>query len=829
MEIAELKPLNPGSLTPALNPTLVTDGAGLEKVKKYFERISEQSSPEFAIDYETNVVDVFHERKARTLQLGDKNEQYMIDLLPFAGSTEALVAGQGDFRLSRWAKPIIDVVGPAFDSKAFLKIGQNLPFEYMVSSWNFGMRLWNVYSIDIAEKIKVAGAHTFKDLRYFSLANMVARYFGVAVDKTQQTTFDLVNPITQDQIIYGCLDLRMPIAIKAKQIPELTADQLMRVTTIENDAVGFFVDIHLNGWNINRKQWKDLVDEWQARYDESIKTLDTNFLPVVGNKKLDGTDLEPLLAAWKSQTFDGPEEVATKAQIKATKDKDQKDVLRKKLLETQVARKARAAESRKHYMAMRKKISDNTKAVDSYIGEAAINYGSNPQLVAALRKMKGFNETNLPSTDDGVLKKLEHIPVISALRDHRTYAKLLETYGTQWFTEYESKPGAETGWVNPYTKKIHSTINQLEAETGRTSSVKPNSQNLPADERLRACFIADEPNPDVLVCTVCDELVVGREGAWWCPKCSIQCEVKPEENAVVSCDMAGAELRIIAEESGSKQWIDSFNNGWDLHSVGTELLYPEEWSAATQPGCAYYEKDHQKCKCPGHKTLRDDNKATNFLLAYGGGPAALGEAIGKTEVEAKELMRKHEAANPEVWAYLENSGKQAVKEMESRSKCGRRRLFNRPDFNSARELAKERMFESLKKKGKLLLNDGTKLKLEDMRPEEWAVKSALRGMYGSIERRGKNLKIQSLNATIIKLACGSGYDPDGKPYLWHTLPLLGGKAKGMVHDEIIVVFPRRNAEAGLALIQDAFKRAGAEFLSKVSMLSDGRVADYWKK
>lgn len=861
-----LKPLTPDSLSPALNPILVTDGVGLDKVEAYFKRLAEQNKhPEFAIDYETNYTNNFYDRRARVLALGDKNEQYVIDFLPFAGSTEKLIAGQGNFVTSPWARPIVNVLRPAFDSKAFLKVGQRLGFEYQVSWFNFGMRLWHLYTCDYAERLLWAGLHSLKDVNFFSLAGQAARHFKVSVDKTEQKQYDLETPLTESQIIYSCLDLRVPLAIRAMQLPKLRADQLERINAIEQNAIGYYEDIHINGWNTNRPAWRGLIDEWQTGKTDALKRLDTELIPVVGRKDITIEDATPLMDEWKDLTVDSEAEKTLKALIKETKVREDKADLRAQLELLTAARKEKSNAARKRYMEFSKKLTAARKSMDTYDGEAAINYGSGPQLLKALHQIKGINTHNLPTTDDGVLEKLKHKPVIAALRDYRTYAKLLETYGPQWITEYTDKPSAEEGWVNPRTGRIHSTINQLEAETGRTSSVKPNIQNLPHDERVRSCFIADDPNSDVLVCKHCDELPVREEFeyegggylGWYCPKCEKELDasqdLKPEEYVIITCDMSGAELRIIAEESGSKQWTEALKNGWDLHSCGTETLYPDEWPAADQSGetiikdgkeivlppCAYYnkvyvpqlgrEEDHQKCKCPKHLKLRDENKATNFLLAYGGGPEALGDAIGKSEDDASVLMKKHEAANPEVWAYLQQSGEQAKKDMESRSRCGRLRRFKRPTRPDAREKAKERMFESLKKKNKLTLGDGTKLKLEDMFPENWQINSALKGMYGSIERRGKNFKIQSLNKSIAALAFGAGFDPEGTPYLWHYLPEIQGKIKNFVHDENVMQTPKRFAKRGLEIVQDCIKRAGAEFLTQVEMESEGRIEPFWKK
>ena len=143
-----------------------------------------------------------------------------------------------------------------------------------------------------------------------------------------------------------------------------------------------------------------------------------------------------------------------------------------------------------------------------------------------------------------------------------------------------------------------------------------------------------------------------------CKCCGEICETKDGDNCIVTIDMSGAELRIIAVLANARTWIEAFNRGWDVHSVSTEILYPVQWPAATEAGCAYFEKNdkgelkRQKCKCKGHKSLRDGTKAINFLLCYGGGPDALADALGVTLDAAKELMKLHESKFPDVWGYL---------------------------------------------------------------------------------------------------------------------------------------------------------------------------------
>src|SRR5208283_3066073 len=127
---------------------------------------------------------------------------------------------QGYFKCHEIYKPIFDVLAPALCSKSWLKCGQNLAFEYTVLWWNFGQRIWHLYSTDLAERVIQAGRISLKKYDEFSMQAIVARRFGVLIDKTQQKTFDLKTPLTQEQIDYAAFDTRMPLSMREHQIVE---------------------------------------------------------------------------------------------------------------------------------------------------------------------------------------------------------------------------------------------------------------------------------------------------------------------------------------------------------------------------------------------------------------------------------------------------------------------------------------------------------------------------------------------------------------------------------------------------------------------------------
>lgn len=869
-----LPPLLLGSLSPALNPTLVVDGVGLDKLSKFVSRTASEALPVIGLDTETNMTVDFYWRRVRTIQVGDKHEQFVIDLLAFAGSENMLAESQGSYGINNGAvyRPIFDILGPVLTTNNFLKVGQHLPFEYEVLKWNFGQRIWNLYSIDLAERVIQAGAMSLKNYPFFSLESQVGRYFKVQIDKSKQTTFDLKTPLTQEQIDYGALDIRMPLAIRQKQLLVLDRDRLSATVQIENDCLGSYTDMHLNGQRINKERWLRRIEKTKAQRIEDVKTLDTFFTPVVGNKHdaIDETELNRLEEIWKVGF-----EVATPAEMeKAAEARQEKDQVKKAQLQVERDSLKRArldlkAAARANFMVLSKKRTAAKKIVDKCEGEAFINYNSGAQLLAAFAKMRGLS--GIKDTTDDTLLVYNDRPMIQCLRRYKKGKKDTGTYGAQWTQLWTTKPCKEEGWLHPGDGRLHCTFNQLDTETGRSSSAKPNAQNLPTDDDVRACFICDPPNESIRISVCCDDDTfiapdANGVGRLCCNKCQQPCETKAEENCIVTVDMAGAELRIIAEAANATSWINAFNKGQDVHSVSTEILYPEKWPAlackggelffdkeknkeVVLPPCAYFQLDADgepqrvKCKCPGHVELRNGTKATNFLLCYGGGPSALADALGISLDDAKVLYKLHESKFSDIWGYLKWSGEQARFKKEARDMFGRRRLFPEPTWDAARVWFMEEYDDRLELDDEVAERNVFAFKTREMREptedEKWAlthrdpttkeIASSYKGMFASIERRGKNMPIQGTNASIAKRAMSCGFDKDGKAYLWHLLPALGAKLLSMVHDELVLHCPKRFGQQVLECVGDAFRRAAAEVMSKVEMTYDGHIAERWLK
>lgn len=884
-------PIKAHELTPPLNVTRVVDQSGLDKLQDFFNRTKAEGGV-IGWDIETTPIKDYFYRRCRTIQFGNQKEQYVIDLLAFCypdgskSASDVLFDAQGNYgkNLTTLLKSVFKTIEPVLCTNDFLKVGVNLGFEYMSFYWLFGLRTFNYFDCSVVEKCIWAGAHSLKDYGFFGMEEMMDRYFKVLIDKELQTSFNLSDPLSDEQIAYAALDTRFPIGIKAIQTlilqgqtakgletkgnlayktlkninPVVTGDNLLEIAKIENDAVGAFQDMHVHGERLDRVRWFTRTAAKKEELKKLISNvLDPIFLPFVGSKLDAVTDEEIEAAQDKWKAYNNPSDAEIQLKAEHRKVKKNGDTVLLDSIEHQMAALAEVRKVEKEkWKAIASELGKKRTKIKNLAakceGEALINYGSDTQLLKVLQEMKGLKK--ITSLDDEVLAKFEHIPVMAAIRKYHGLAKEIGTYGDQWALEWLTKPCKEEGWLHPGDGRLHCVFNQYDAETGRSSSEKPNGQNLPQDKDIRSSFIADSPNEDIRVSNCCDADTewlpfTEAEDRLHCTKCLAICETHAEEYVILTADMSGAELRIIAELADDPVWIGAFKRGEDVHSVCTELLYAEEWPKLALPDCAYYklkengEPQRQKCKCPEHNELRNATKSVNFLLAYGGGPYTLAARIGKTVEEAKKLMAIHELKFPRIWDYLTKSGRRAKILKKSFDMFGRRRLFPEPSPERAVEKAKEDREEQLRldeteaqKNVEAFMasnfrkpNPAELWVLTHRHPSQKEISNAMIALASSIERQGKNHAIQGTNATIAKLAMSCGFDQDGKPYLWHILPQYRSKLIKFVHDELVIQAPKHLAEQVAYEVQDAFKRAAATKMTNVVMESEYGIAEYWKK
>jgi DNA polymerase-1 len=223
------------------------------------------------------------------------------------------------------------------------------------------------------------------------------------------------------------------------------------------------------------------------------------------------------------------------------------------------------------------------------------------------------------STDASTLDKLkDDHPVVMAIVEHRTLAKLKSTY-------VDALPAL----VSPQTGRVHTDFNQAVTATGRLSSSNPNLQNIPIrtafSRQIRRAFLPQ---------------------AGW---------------LLGSADYSQIELRILAHLSGEPILLEAYREGRDVHRLTAQLLLD-------RPTPEDVDDSERRL-----------GKIINFGVIYGMGATRFARETGVSRTEAQTFIDRYNARYPLVFDYLQRMQREAIALGYVRTILGRRRYFN---FNS---------------------------------------------------------------------------------------------------------------------------------------------------
>ena len=223
------------------------------------------------------------------------------------------------------------------------------------------------------------------------------------------------------------------------------------------------------------------------------------------------------------------------------------------------------------------------------------------------------------STGADLLEQLagEHL-IARKIMDWREVAKLKSTYAD-----------ALGRLVNPTTGRIHTSLNQTVASTGRLSSSDPNLQNIPvrsqAGREIRRAFIA------------------------------------PKGRVLLSCDYSQIELRILAHVTKDPALTQAFQSNADVHAT----------TAATVFGVPLEEVTPDQ---------RRQAKTINFAVIYGQSGFALAATLGVDTSTANQWIKDYFDRLPGVKQYVEETTAQAHRQGYVSTLLGRRRYV--PELQS---------------------------------------------------------------------------------------------------------------------------------------------------
>jgi len=277
------------------------------------------------------------------------------------------------------------------------------------------------------------------------------------------------------------------------------------------------------------------------------------------------------------------------------------------------------------------------------VAGAEFNIGSPKQLGELLFEKLGLDTKGVRRTKTGwsteaeTLEQLDH-PIIAPIMDHRELSKLKGTY-------LDALPPL----IWPKTGRLHTTFNQVVAETGRISSQDPNLQNIPIRSELGMKI---------------------RRGFIAAPGMKL-----------IAADYSQIELRILAHLSGDPLLTAAFRDKIDVHTQTAAEVFgvPREEVTAEQRRIA---------------------KAVNYGLSYGQSDFGLARTLEITRTQAAEYSRRYFQRFPTIHKFMDEIVAVARAQGGARTLLGRwRPIANLMSKSPAARHAAERVAQNTPMQG----------------------------------------------------------------------------------------------------------------------------------
>jgi DNA polymerase I-like protein with 3'-5' exonuclease and polymerase domains len=489
-------------------------------------------------------------------------------------------------------------------------------FEYTAIKAMWGVDLHALKDTYIQTKLLTNGLTLRKG--YNSLAGIVYREYGIALDKGAQTTFD-GGILTFDQFIYSVLDvlfLRRLHNIYEKDMKEWKMNYLY---SLECSAIKPIGDMYVNGilfdmnYHIKNtvKEFTTIYNEQKAKLIQIIKD-DEKIVEYLKNLKFIQAEDEYLFK-WTSPKIKkqvlklvGPQlDTSNKVIIKKfMKDSDDLDIRQAtflyKFLDGNYEELETFLISNYH-----KELVELELFIpkDSFL----LNFDSPDQRLKLFR----YWYPDLKDTNAKTLTRLTK-GVLPAYKKYIKAAKMLSSFGMKMQEHIE-----EDG-------RIHPSFNQL-VSTGRLSSSKPNGQNQPSTSKYRNAYYAQE--------------------GW----------------SFVGADYSSQEILVATQASGEEGFWHAIKHGYDLHSYSAYQIYGQKWLDAGGE-----EKPIGKPKTAEAKALRNASKSLSFSLFYGSSALSLAENLNISHKEAQALMDKYYETFPKLATYFKKQNSFGIQKKYSR-------------------------------------------------------------------------------------------------------------------------------------------------------------------
>jgi DNA polymerase-1 len=259
---------------------------------------------------------------------------------------------------------------------------------------------------------------------------------------------------------------------------------------------------------------------------------------------------------------------------------------------------------------------DRTMETIAGLAGGEFNINSPKQLATVLFEKLGLKPVRKTktgySTDEDTLTQLaaqHELP--THILNCRSLSKLKSTY-------VDALPLL----INPKTKRLHTSLNQTVAATGRLSSTDPNLQNIPVKGdyglRIREAFVA------------------------------------PEGHELLCADYSQIEPRILAHLSQDPRLVEIFAKSEDIHMATAMEIFNQPAAQIT-------------------KDMRRAAKTVVFGIVYGISPFGLSQNIGVPQAEAKKYIETFFERFPAVRALMDRNIAEGRSKGYTTTILGRRR------------------------------------------------------------------------------------------------------------------------------------------------------------
>lgn len=198
-------------------------------------------------DIETTDLDPFN-GVIRLIQLSDGETTYIVDIRDC---------------------PDLEPMKELLTSSQPRKIAHNAKFDTKWVRHHLDVEVEGIFCTYFASRL-LAGGDADKGSQHphsgHRLLDVVERYLGITLDKTQQLSDWSVDELDPAQLEYAARDANVLVPLKDKIWSELEANGLLQVAELENECIVPVIQMELNGFLLDKQEWLNQLQKVQVQH-----------------------------------------------------------------------------------------------------------------------------------------------------------------------------------------------------------------------------------------------------------------------------------------------------------------------------------------------------------------------------------------------------------------------------------------------------------------------------------------------------------------------------------------------------------------------------------